>query len=94
MRVSDAEISRIAASLHMSEAAFIENETEVSPDRKGLILKSREDGSCVYLTPDNRCMIHEVKPDKCRTFPFDWINPDSFDVCAALGEHAAIKPEV
>lgn len=84
MRVSDAEIARIAAALGMSEAAFIESETEVAPDRKTLILKSRPDGSCVYLTDGNRCLIHEVKPDKCRTFPFEWTNPDSASVCPAL----------
>lgn len=84
MRVSDAEIARIAASLGMSEAAFIESETEVAPDRKGLVLKSRSDGSCVYLADDNRCEIHAVKPDKCRTFPFEWTNPDSFSLCPAL----------
>ncbi len=84
MRVSDAEIARIAAALSMSEAAFIESETEVAPDRKTLMLKSRPDGSCVYLDGANRCQIHEVKPDKCRTFPFEWTNSDSASVCPAL----------
>ena len=49
-----------------------------------LTLKSRPDESCVYLTDDNRCRIHPVKPDKCRTFPFEWTNADSADVCPAL----------
>ena len=81
VRVSDAEIARIAAFLGMGEAAFIERETEVAPDRKSLILKSRPDGSCAYLTEDNLCRINPVKPDKCRTFPFEWTNPDSTSVC-------------
>ena len=84
VRVSDDEIRRIAAFLGMSEQAFIDNETEVAPDRRGLILKSRTDDSCVYLTEDNRCAIHPVKPDKCRTFPFEWTNADSDEVCPAL----------
>ena len=33
-----------------TEQAFIDRETEVAPDRRGLILKSRPDGSCVWLT--------------------------------------------
>ncbi len=70
--------------LGMSEADFIARETEVSPDRKGLVLKSLPAGDCIYLTPDNRCRIHEVKPDKCRTFPYDWTNPDSAEVCPGL----------
>ena len=84
VRVGEAEIKRIADFLGMSEQSFIDNETEVAPDRKGLILKSRPDDSCVYLTEDNRCRIHPVKPDKCRTFPFEWKNEDSDKVCPAL----------
>ena len=84
VRVGEAEIKRIADFLGMSEQSFINNETEVAPDRKGLILKSRPDDSCVYLTEDNRCRIHPVKPDKCRTFPLEWKNEDSDKVCPAL----------
>ena len=84
VRVSDAEIARIAGFLGMGEAEFIECETEVAPDRKSLILKSRPDGTCVYLTEGNLCRINSVKPDKCRTFPFEWTNPDSAEVCPQL----------
>ena len=84
VRVSDTEIARIAAFLGMGEKEFINCETEVSPDRKGLILKSRADGACAWLADDNRCRIHPVKPDKCRTFPVEWTNTDSFDVCPEL----------
>ncbi len=87
VRVSDAEIVRIAAFLGMGEAAFIERETEVASDRKSLILKSRPDGSCAYLTEDNLCRINPVKPDKCRTFPFEWTNPDPTSVCPGLAEY-------
>ena len=84
VRVSDSEIARISAFLGIGEAAFIERETEVSPDRKSLVLKSRPDGACAYLTDDNLCRINPVKPEKCRTFPFEWTNPDSSVVCPAL----------
>ena len=84
VRVSDVEIARIAAFLGVSEEAFIERDTEVAPDRAGLILKSRPDGSCAWLTKENLCLINPVKPDKCRTFPFEWTNPDSCSVCPAL----------
>ena len=82
--IGDDEVRRIAAFLGMSEQEFIDRETEFAPDRKTLILKSRPDESCVYLTEDNRCRIHPVKPDKCRTFPSEWTNADSADVCPAL----------
>ena len=84
VRVSEEEIARIAAFLGMTESDFVEAETEVAPDRTGLILKSRPDGACVYLRDDNLCQINPVKPDKCRTFPLEWTNPDSKDVCPAL----------
>ena len=84
VRVSDAEVKRIAAFLGMDEAAFIDHETEVAPDRRSLMLKSRTDGACAYLTDGNLCRINPVKPDKCKTFPFEWANPDSGKVCPAL----------
>ncbi|MBR3777679.1 MAG: YkgJ family cysteine cluster protein [Kiritimatiellae bacterium] len=84
VRVDEAEISRIAKYLGFTEDDFIATETEVAPDRKGLILKSRPDGSCVYLTDDNLCTIHAVKPDKCASFPYEWTNPDSHEVCPGL----------
>lgn len=30
------------------------------------------------------CRINLVKPEKCRTFPFEWTNPDSVEVCPEL----------
>ena len=86
VRVGDAEIKRIAAFLGKSEPDFISEDTEVAPDRKSLMLKSRPDGSCVYLTDDNLCRIQSVKPDKCRAFPHEWTNPDSHVVCPSLGQ--------
>lgn len=84
VRVNDAEIARLAAFLGMTEEAFIANETELAPDRAGLMLKSLPDGACAYLTRSNTCRVNPVKPDKCRTFPFEWRNPDSCAVCPAL----------
>ena len=28
--------------------------------------------------------INSVKPEKCRTFPFEWTNSDSAEVCPGL----------
>ena len=84
VRVSDVEVARIAAFLGMCESDFIDRETELAPDRKSLMLKSLPDGTCAYLTTDNLCRINSVKPDKCRTFPFEWTNPDSDTVCPEM----------
>jgi Fe-S-cluster containining protein len=84
VRVNADEISRIARYLQISEDEFIKDHTDLSPDRQGLILRSRPNGECVYLNSENLCTINEVKPDKCRTFPFEWVNPDSASVCPGL----------
>ena len=89
VRVSDEEIAKIAAFLGVSESDFIDGETELAPDRQGLILKSRPDGSCVYLTDDDLCKINPVKPRKCATFPHEWQNSDSNSVCPALRDISA-----
>ena len=86
VRVSDEEIERISRFLGIGEDEFIDYHTELSPDRKSLVLKSRDDGACVYLTDGNLCRINPVKPDKCATFPYEWTNPDSSEVCPAIAE--------
>lgn len=84
MRVSDAEIAQIAAFLGMSEQDFMDRDADVAPDRRGLVLKSRADGACAWLSEDNLCRINPVKPRKCATFPFEWRNADSEEVCPGL----------
>ena len=83
-RVNEAEIARIAAFLGQSETDFIAHETDVAPDRRSLMLRNTSDGACVWLDAQNRCRIHPVKPDKCRTFPFAWTNADSAAICPGL----------
>ena len=88
---AESNVVSIAAFLGMTGAEFIERETEIAPDRRGLILKSRPDGACAWLTEDNLCRINPVKPDKCRTFPLEWTNGDSRDICPGL--RGASTPE-
>jgi Fe-S-cluster containining protein len=35
-----------------------------------LALNSKEDGSCLFLSPNGRCSIHPYKPLVCRFYPF------------------------
>lgn len=77
-------MARIAALLGVDEASFIANDTEIAPDRKGLVLKDRSDGACAMLDESNRCRIYPVRPEKCRTFPYEWINKESANYCPGL----------
>jgi Fe-S-cluster containining protein len=49
----------------------------------GHILRDRslEDDACVFLTEDNRCAIHPVKPQQCVDFPVKWRNEDFETSC-------------
>ena len=84
VRLKDGDMARIAAHLGMSEADFIANETDVAPDRKGLVLKDRPNGACSMLDEQNRCRIYPVRPGKCRTFPYEWTNKGSTSYCPGL----------
>ena len=75
VRLDEARIAAIAAFLGLAEQAFIDRWTRLSPDRRCLVLRDREDGACCFLTPDNRCRIHPVKPRQCGTFPTEWQAP-------------------
>ena len=84
VRIDDANIAAMAAYLDLSEREVIDVYTELSPDRRGLILKSEPDGACVMLNMDGRCLIYDVRPAQCASFPFEWINDDSFETCEGL----------
>jgi len=78
VRVNSREISAIAEYLQITEAEFQERYTLLALDRKSLILTDRADGACIFLTEDNRCQVHPVKPLQCRTFPEGWTVPPEF----------------
>lgn len=81
VRLTDEDVGRMAAELALTEDAFIADWTEIAPDRKGLVLKDAADGACIMLAEDNRCRVYAVRPEKCRTFPYDWVNPESSSYC-------------
>jgi uncharacterized protein len=83
VKVNDTEISEIADYLKISETDFLENYTELRPDRKGLTLISREDNSCVFLEGKNHCIIQAVKPQQCSDFLTKWF-PKPEDNCDAI----------
>jgi Fe-S-cluster containining protein len=83
VRLSDEEITRLAAFLGLDEFAFIQRFTRVRPDRRGLALLDQTDGACIFLT-DGNCAVQPVKPQQCRNFPNLWNFPGFEKVCHAI----------
>jgi len=82
VRVSPDEIDAIAGYLGLTVESFIGRYTRLTHDRGGLSLTEKRDGSCVFLA-GNDCAIHDVKPEQCRGFPWDWHFPGCEEQCRA-----------
>ncbi len=82
VRVTDAEIARLAAFKGMSEHDFVQRFTRLRADRRGLILEEKPDGSCIFLN-GNDCSVQPVKPQQCRDFPNVWNFPGFEKTCQA-----------
>lgn len=83
MRLTEAEIARLAAFKGLSEHEFIQRFTRLRHDRLGLVLQEKPDGSCVFLD-GNDCSVQPVKPQQCRDFPNRWNFPGFEEVCRAI----------
>ena len=66
--ISPQDERAIAAHLGLREDAFRRKYTRLVLGNLSLVEKPG--GDCVFLLPDRRCAIHDVKPRQCLTFPF------------------------
>jgi len=83
VRLTEADITRIAYFLGMEEEHFIQDHTRLHADRNGLALLDQPDGSCAML--DGRdCTINAVKPEQCSGFPNTWNFSGWREVCEAI----------
>ncbi len=71
MRLTEAEITRLAQFRGLGEHDFIQRFTRLRPDRGGLALMDKPNGECVFLDGEN-CAVQPVKPQQCRDFPNLW----------------------
>jgi uncharacterized protein len=83
VRLSDAEITRLAAFKNLTENEFIQQYTRLRWDRGGLALQEKPDGSCIFLE-GNDCTVQPVKPQQCRDFPNLWKFPGFEKICHAI----------
>lgn len=72
--LTNEDIARLAAFLHVEEGAFIEQYTCLASNRKNLSLVMKRDDSCVFLR-GAECEVYVARPEQCRTFPRRWNVP-------------------
>ena len=89
VRLSDAEISRLAAFKKISESEFIQQFTRLRSDRRGLVLQDKPNGECIFLD-GNDCSVQPVKPQQCRDFPNRWNFPGFEKICHAIPREGAV----
>lgn len=96
--INDREIKEIAKFLGTSE-------TEVRTyygrkDNKGITLREKSNGDCVFFEKGKGCTIYPVRPTQCRTWPFwrgnvetpaDWER--TCQVCPGSGQGQLISAE-
>jgi len=83
VKLSDAEITRMAAFLGVSEFDFIQYYTRLRLDRRGLALQDNAGGECIFLEGRD-CLVQPVKPQQCRDFPNGWNFPGFEKICRAV----------
>jgi Fe-S-cluster containining protein len=83
VRLTDAEISRLAEFLALSEFDFIQRYTRLRADRRGLALQEKPGGECIFLEGRD-CAVQVVKPQQCRDFPNKWNFPGFEKICRAI----------
>ena len=84
VRVTDAEVERIADYIGLSVDRFVQTHTRVNANRTGLSLIDKPNGECIFLEGKNVCQIQAVKPVQCEGFPNVWNFPGWRDVCEAI----------
>ena len=90
VKISAAEISRIAQFLGVTEDAFIQQYMRLSFWRMGLALQEQADGACIFLQGRD-CRIQPVKPQQCREFPNGWKNRHFQGLCQAIGRDDGVS---
>ena len=80
------EPEAIASFLGTDVYAFTERYTTLTANRRDLSLTEQDDGSCIFLQPDNTCRIQPIKPRQCQNFPHTWQTHHLRQTCPALAD--------
>ena len=84
---------RLAAHLHMTVDAFLNKYTRTRSGKH--LVRTGEDGRCVFFRDGEGCIVHIAKPDVCRAWPFfrgNMVDAISFamakDFCPGIAKEA------
>jgi hypothetical protein len=83
VRLTDFEITRLAAFKGLNEHDFIQQYTRLTRERRGLALMDKPNGECIFLEGED-CSVQSVKPQQCRDFPNLWNHPGAEKMCQAI----------
>ena len=96
--VDEAELAAIAA--YRGESVEQTTALWTKKTRRGLSLRKKENGDCVFLGPNKGCTIYPIRPRQCRTWPFWESNVSSPEhwretcsVCPGSGQGELISVE-
>lgn len=96
--VNDKEIKEIAKFLGTSETEV--REYYGRKDYKGITLREKANGDCIFFARGQGCTIYAVRPTQCRTWPFwrgnvdtkeDW--KKTCEICPGSGKGKLISAE-
>jgi Fe-S-cluster containining protein len=91
VRLGQSDCEGMADYLGLTVEDFTSRYTELHPSRKGLVLRGREDGPCIFLSGRNECLVQDAKPQQCRGFPNRWNFPGWREMCEARPVRAMEK---
>lgn len=82
VKLLEEEIDKISTHIGINTDAFIRDYTQLATSRRGLSLIENNDGCCIFYDFGKGCLINEVKPVQCTSFPWDWTCPGWDERCA------------
>jgi Fe-S-cluster containining protein len=88
--VTDEDIPRIAGHLRTTVEDFIASYLERDEDDGGYHIRTKP---CPFLGEDNLCKIYDVRPEKCRGYPFT-DKPDFVFMTMTHANNALVCPAV
>ena len=97
VEIADGDVVRMAEALNMSETEFRKRFVKV--ENGELLLEEKKGGPCVMLGENDQCMVYDVRPTQCRTYPFwDEILANDFtwllekDFCPGIDQGGKFSP--